>query len=43
MGESADSRSKKNYNPVTCGTKPHSQKDRQYEKADDYVPDEGTR
>ena len=39
----ADSRSKKNYNPAACGKKPHSQKDRQDEKAEGYVADEGTR
>ena len=39
----ADSRSKKNYNPVACGKKPHSKKDRQDEKAEGYVPDEGAR
>ena len=38
----ADSRNKKNYNPAACGQKPHSQKDRQDEKAEGYVPDEGT-
>ena len=38
-----DSRSKKNYNSAACGMKTHSQKDRQNEKAEDYVPDEGTR
>ena len=39
----ADSKSKKNYNPAGYGKKSHSQKDRQDEKAEGYVPDEGTR
>ena len=39
----ADSKSKKNDNPAACGQKPHSQKDRQDEKAEGYIPDEGTR
>ena len=38
----ADSRSKKNYNPAACGTKT-TFTERQDEKAEDYVPDEGTR
>ena len=37
-----DSRSK-NYNTAACVQKPHSQKDRQDEKAEGYVSDEGTR
>ena len=36
-------RSQKNYNPAACGTKPHSQKGRQDEKAEGCVPDEVTR
>ena len=40
----ADRRSKKKYNPAACGTKKkHSQKHRKDEKAEGYVPDEGTR
>ena len=39
----ADSRRKKNYNPATVEQKPHSQKERQDEKAEGYGPDEGTR
>ena len=39
----ADSRSKNNYNSAACGTKTTSHKDRQDEKAEGYVPDEGTR
>ena len=43
---SGDSRSKKNYSPVVLQPveqKPHLQKDRQDEKAEGYIPDEGTR
>ena len=36
-----ESRSKKNYNPLACRKNPKSPKDRQNEKAQDYVPDEG--
>ena len=39
----ADSRSKKNYNPAACGTKTTFKKDRQDQKAEGHVPDEGTR
>ena len=39
----ADSRSKKNSTLQPVEQKPHSQKDRQDEKAQGYVPDEGTR
>ena len=38
-----DSRSKKNYNLQPAEQKPHSQKDRQDEKAEGSVRDEGTR
>ena len=38
-----DSRSKKNYTLQPVEQKPHSQKDRQDEKAEGYVPDERTR
>ena len=39
----ADSRSKKTYNLQPVEQKPHLQKDRQDEKAEGYIPDEGTR
>ena len=41
-GERAESRSKKNYNPAVCGTK-STFTERQDEKAEGYVPDEGRR
>ena len=40
--ERADRRNKKNYNPEACGTKT-TFTDSQDEKAESYVPDEGTR
>ena len=40
--ERTDSRSKKNCNPAACGTKT-TFTERQDEKAQGYVPDEGTR
>ena len=40
-GQTAEARRTTILQPV--GGKPHSQKDRQNEKAEDYVPDEGTR
>ena len=40
-GQTAEARSTTILQPVE--RKPHSQKDRQNEKAEDFVPDEGTR
>ena len=40
-GQVAEARRTTNLQPVE--QKPHSQKDRQNEKAEDYEPDEGTR
>ena len=40
-GQTAEARRTTILQPVE--QKPHSQKDRQNEKAEDYVPDEGTR
>ena len=41
LGQTAEARRTTILQPVE--RKPHSQKDRQNEKAEDYVPDKGTR
>ena len=43
LHQRADRRSKKNHNPTAARTKTTLQKVNQYEKAESYVPDEGTR
>ena len=40
-GQTVEARRTTILQPVEC--KPHSQKDRQNEKAEDFLPDEGTR